>query len=210
MLGRFESGFSGRLTWKRMGYGKSGSDAWKSFKGKEQRVGAVWNREKAAKGMLIVAAHGGTPEWIRVMGTYGLVSAEDRCPCLVDRRALQAIVANWERWDCKLLVHFEDQKISDRMGAGEIKEIKSHTDGLWIRVEWTEAGLGCITRKEFGYLALEFILDDSNRPVELWQAKLTNYLGMNQGVQGPVLCCDREETETKVGRTLTLIKSGTG
>ena len=47
--------------------------AWMAFKGKEQRVGVVWDREKAAKGRLIVAAHGETPEWIRLVGTYGLV-----------------------------------------------------------------------------------------------------------------------------------------
>ncbi len=186
--------------------------AWKSFKKKDSGVGAVWDREKAAKGMLIVAAHGETPEWTRLLGTYGLLPEDGRSPCLVDQRALHAIVANWEQWENELLVHLEDQQICDKMipAAGWIKEIKCHQDGLWIRVEWTEAGLGYITSKEYGYLALEFILDESNRPVELWDAKLTNYPVMDRWGQVLVLHPNKKESQTKVGRTLRLVKDANG
>ena len=182
--------------------------AWMAFKGKEQRVGVVWDKEKAAKGRLIVAAHGETPEWIRLVGTYGLVLENEGLPGFVDRRALQAIVANWEQWDSELLVQLEDQKISDKMipTAGWIKEIKCQADGLWIRVEWTDAGLGYIMSKEYGYLDLEFILDENNRLVELWQATLTNFPVMNQWGHAPEVHCNKMESQTKVGRTLTLIK----
>ena len=90
--------------------------------------------------------------------------------------------------------------------AGWIKEIKCQADGLWIRVEWTDAGLGYIMSKEYGYLALEFILDENNRLVELWQATLTNYPVMNQWGHVPEVHCNKMESQTKVGRTLTLIK----
>jgi hypothetical protein len=171
-------------------------------------VAVSLNKEKASKGRLIVGAHGETPEWIRLVGTYGLVLENEGLPGFVDRRALQAIVANWEQWDSELLVHLEDQKISDKIlpTAGWIKEIRCQADGLWIRVEWTDVGLGYITSNEYGYLDLEFILDENNRLVELWQATLTNFPVMNQWGHAPEVHCNKMESQAKVGRTLTLIK----
>lgn len=183
--------------------------AWRAFKGKGQRTRQDWDREKANRGELLVAAYGGTPEWIRLAENYGLVLDDCRCPCLVDRRALDAIVTHWEKWDADLMVCLKDHKVNETvvLVVGWIKEMKCRPDGLWIKVEWTERGLGYITNKEFGYLSLEFILDEGNRPVELWQAKLTPYPVLHQwGQEFGVYSAQGSQVET--GRNFRLIKGG--
>jgi hypothetical protein len=182
--------------------------AWQAFKRQEAGDGSVRDREKAEKGVLLVAVHGETPEWIRLVRNDELVSDNARCPCLVDRRALAALVARWEQWDEGLVILLEDYKVGDQPApvVGWIKEMKRRTDGLWIRVEWTEEGLGYITRKEFGYLGLGFILDKSNRPVELWQARLTNYPLLNRWEEVLWYLRGRQESQTEAGRRLRLIK----
>jgi Mu-like prophage I protein len=188
---------------------KAAAMAWKAFKGKGKgnRTDKDWDSEKAARGMLLVAAYGGTPEWIRLAENYGLVLDDCRCPCLVDRRAMDAIVNKWEQWEADLMVYLEDHKVNDEVVSvvGRIKEMKCRSDGLWIRVEWTEKGLGCITRKEFGYLSLEFILDEGNRPVELKRAKLTNYPIFNQWGQ-EVGVNFAKGAQSEIGRKFRLIK----
>jgi phage I-like protein len=182
--------------------------AWQAFKRQEARDGSVRDREKAEKGVLLVAVHGETPEWIRLVRNEEIISDKARCPCLVDRRALAALVAKWEQWDEDLVILLEDYKVDDQPApiVGWIKEMKRRTDGLWIRVEWTEEGLGYITRKEFGYLGLGFILDKSNRPVELWQARLTNYPLLNRWEEVLWYLRGRQESQTEAGRRLRLIK----
>jgi hypothetical protein len=186
---------------------KAAAMAWRAFKRKEQRTRQEWEKVKAARGMLLVAAYGGTPEWIRLAENYGLVLSDCRCPCLVDRRALDAIVSHWEQSETGLMVYLEDHKVNETVVpvVGWIKEMKVRSDGLWIMVEWTEKGLGYITSREFGYLGLGFILDEDNRPMELWQAKLTDYsvlheLGQEFGIYSA------QGFQAEPGRKLRLIK----
>jgi phage I-like protein len=186
--------------------------AWKAFKRKEQRVDLDWDREKTAKGMLVVAAYGGTPEWIKLVENDGLILDDGCVPCLVDRQALEAMVADWEKWDEDLVIYLEDQKVCGKMASvvGWIKEMRCLTNGLWIRVEWTEEGLGYITRKEFGYLSLGLILDESNRPVELWQARLTNYPVLDQRGLSSVHHCGQKGSQAEAVRNFRLIRGKTG
>jgi phage I-like protein len=188
--------------------GKAAAMAWQAFKRQDQKVGSVQNREKAAKGVLLVAVYGGTPEWIRVVTNDGLVQDEGRCPCLVDRRALEALVARWEQWDEDLAVLLEDHQAGGRAipVVGWIKEIKCRADELWVRVEWTEEGLGYIMRKEFGYLGLGFILDEGKRPVELWQARLTNYPLVMEWQEELGHLRVQKRSHTEADRRLRLIK----
>jgi phage I-like protein len=188
--------------------GKAAAMAWQAFKRQDQKVGSVPAREKAAKGLLLVAIYGGTPEWIRLVKNDGLVIDDSRCPCLVDRRALDALVAKWEQWDEDLVVLLEDHQTGGRSipVVGWIKEIKCRADELWVRVEWTEEGLGYIARKEFGYLGLGFILDEGNRPVELWQARLTNYPVLTQWQEELGHLRVQKRSHTEADRRLRLIK----
>jgi hypothetical protein len=190
---------------------KASAMAWKVFKGKRQgkrqKTHEGWDREESAKGMLLVAACGGIPEWIRLGKNYGLVLNEGRYPCPVDRRALDVIMAAWAQRDNALRVYLEDGNLNDTPApvVGWIKEMKCRSDGLWIGVDWMEAGLGYITRKEFGYLSLIFILDKSNRPVELTQARLMNSPAFerwgNESEIGTV-----NGSKSQINRKLRLIK----
>ncbi len=182
--------------------------AWNAFKVKEKITRTVLDREKAEKAIVLVAVRGGTPEWIRLINSGEVALADGRYTCLVDRRAFKAILSSWQRRDTELVVKLENRKMSDKITpvVGWIKELEGRSDGLWIRVEWTEAGLGHITRKEFSYLTLVFILDESHRLVELWHARLTNYPSVKQWEELTRDLGEAKESKPKGDRKLTLVK----
>jgi hypothetical protein len=191
---------------------KAAAMAWRAFKGEDPKKERFRDRERAAKGLLIVSAYGGTPEWIKFWGNEGLVLDDDLCPCLVDRKALEALVVYWEQLIGPPNVHLDDVTNENGQGpvVGWIKKMQCNPDGLWVKVEWTEEGLGYISRKEFCYLGLGFILDESNRPVELWQARLTNNPDLHRWLNA--WSCHREKKgyQNEIGGGLRLIKRDTG
>lgn len=182
--------------------------AWQAFKREDPKDKSVRNWQEAKKGVLLVAVYGGTPEWIKLLQNDGIIFNGASCPCLLDRRAFEALIADWEQRDDDLMVLLENYQTSYQpaAGVGWIKEMKYRTDGLWVRVEWMEEGLGYITRKEFAYLALVFILDESNRPVELRQARLTNYLWLNRWEEVLEHLQTRKGSRMESSRRLRLIK----
>lgn len=190
---------------------KAAAMAWKAFKRQEPDDGSGRTRDKGPKGVLLVAVYGGTPEWIRLVKNDGFVIDDNFCPCLVDKRALEALIAKWEEWDGDRVILLEDHNVFDWPATvvGWIKEMKCRADGLWVMVEWTEEGLGYITRKDFGYLGLGFILDECNRPVELWQARLTNYPVLNEWNEERDYLCVQKKSPSESGRRLRLIQGVT-
>jgi hypothetical protein len=156
---------------------KATERAWQAFKRQDPKFGSDQRSKKAETGVLIVRACGGTPEWIRLVKNEELILDGACYPCFVDKRALEAVIAEWEQRGEDLVVLLEDYSVCEQPAplVGWIKEVQCCPDGLWVKVEWTEEGLGYITRNEFGYLSLGFWLDETKRLAELRQARLTNY-----------------------------------
>lgn len=154
--------------------------AWQAFKGPDTR-----SREgvRAEKAMIIVAARGGTPEWIKLMDQAGGAWEDGRCPCVTDRRGIGAIVAHWEQGDGNLPIRLATHQTESLAGpvVGWIQEVQARADGLWIRVEWTQEGLRHLARQEFRYLTLELSLDESCRFRKLGRARLTDYPRLARG-----------------------------
>ena len=58
--------------------------------------------------------------------------------------------------------------------AGWIKELKARPDGIWARIEWTDAARAMIRAGEYRYLSPLFTMDADNRVDLLLNVSLTN------------------------------------
>ena len=59
--------------------------------------------------------------------------------------------------------------------AGWIKELQARADGIWARVEWTDAAKAELAAKEYRYISPVFMFDkETSRVTQILRASLTN------------------------------------
>lgn len=102
---------------------------------------------------------GGAPEWIHVMqaGTFKL--HDGRGPYTLKDPA--AVIEASKREKVDLLIDRDHQtqlapKGTPVLAAGWVKELQSRPDGIWARVEWTDAARAQIAAKEYRYISPVF------------------------------------------------------
>lgn len=102
-----------------------------------------------------------------------------------DKASMEQIVANTQRWagSTDLPVDYDHQTVFGAVqgvggkapAAGWIKELKVQEDGIFGRVEWTEAAATAIKAKEYRYLSPVFFHEKtSGRVLVIRMAGLTN------------------------------------
>lgn len=111
---------------------------------------------------------------------------------VIDDRAIAAMVERFQGEAMKLLVdydHFSYDEGHKSEAAGWIVEVEARTDGLWARIEWTDAGQPAIVNKRYRFVSpvwlpseCEKIADNQLRPMRLDSVGLTNQPNM-KGMQ---------------------------
>lgn len=107
---------------------------------------------------------------------------------VIDDRAIAAMVERFQGEAMKLLVdfdHFSYDEGHKSEAAGWIVEVEARTDGLWARIEWTDAGQPAIVNKRYRFVSpvwlpseCEKIADNQLRPMRLDSVGLTNQPNM--------------------------------
>ena len=130
--------------------------------------------------MELPAGAGGAPEWVHLLPLGTFYGRDGRGPWRVDNPA--AVIAATRRHfgAADIPLDYEHQtELAPRNGkpapaAGWIREMEARTDGLWARVEWTEAGARAVSAREYRYLSPVFLHDKSGQVSRFNSAALTN------------------------------------
>lgn len=158
--------------------------AWRVFRRPDRRPAR--GDDRAWEAVVRCRIWGGTPEWLRLLEEQRENRGEG---LLVDRRALAAILWQWEERGSDLLIGgvaagFHPPFILPEV-AGWIRDLEVREGCLWGRLEWTEPLLALLEAPGSGewWLEVGFGRDASGRPVALQRARLENRRGV-QGVAG--------------------------
>ena len=118
-------------------------------------------------------------EWYQLIPAGTFQGRDGRGPYRLEDG--QAVVEAFHRWACDLCVDYEHQSLNaaEKSGAipaaGWIKALESRTDGIYGRIEWTEAAAACLAAKEYRYLSPVFNYNPKSGAVQmLTGAGLTN------------------------------------
>lgn len=125
---------------------------------------------------------GRAPEWLRLLPLGEVTLGDQREPFTVDREALAAMVQHYRERGLDLVIDYEHQTLAGGKApaAGWIKELEAREDGLWVRVEWTEAARSHLEAREYRYFSPVLRLAKTGRrPVALLHAALTNTPAIN-------------------------------
>jgi phage I-like protein len=136
--------------------------------------------QRATMAALDLATGGDVPEWVHLMPTaQGEVQTQDaRGPYIIDDAA--AIIAASFADQTKLQIdenHAEDL----RAGKGEpspargwITAMEARADGIWGRVEWTEAGRTLVADKAYRAMSPVILHDKAKKVFAILRASLVN------------------------------------
>jgi phage I-like protein len=122
------------------------------------------------------AAEGQAPEWVFILPA-GMPATIDGLVYLVDERAVNSILAAFQRRGQDMVIDYEHQTKSGDIApaAGWIKELQSRTDGIWGRVQWTPRGRAFVVNREYRYLSPVVLVENaSQRVMEIQSVALTN------------------------------------
>lgn len=179
------------------GWGRRQAEAlaWRIFKrgaGSRSEPGRLQEGEEAVWRQRV---WGGTPEWLPLLAQ---AKGAGGSGFLVDRQALRAIMGQWEERGSDLLITLESAAgasppwpLLPGPGApvGWLRQLEYRQEGLWGRVEWTEAAMAIIegadqaVREAKWELVVRYQVDLSRRPVVLQRAGLV-LTGVWQRVAG--------------------------
>lgn len=123
------------------------------------------------------------PDWLRLLPLGEVSLGDGRAPFSVDREALEAMVKHFQERGLDLVIDYEHQTLSGHKApaAGWIKDLEAREDGLWAKVEWTDAARSYLGAREYRYFSPVLRLaKDSRRPVALLHAALTNTPAMDR------------------------------
>lgn len=120
----------------------------------------------------------GVPDWVHLMPLGNIVGRDGRRWKLPDPAA---VVAASRAIGQDLVIDYEHQTDNapnngrPAPAAGWIKELAVRADGIWGRVEWTEAAASHLQAREYRYLSPTFAFDRNTGEVKvLMRAALTN------------------------------------
>lgn len=126
------------------------------------------------------AAGTDVPEWLHLLPSTDFTGVDGRGPFAAPD--LPALIAKFQADGRKLPV--DENHAIDTAGKaglpsparGWIVELQARADGLWGKVEWTEAGRALVEGKEYGYLSPVFMHTAAkpHRIVEVQRVALTN------------------------------------
>lgn len=125
---------------------------------------------------------GQAPEWLCLLPLGEVTLGDQREPFTVDQESLAAMVQHFRERGLDLVIDYEHQTLSGRKApaAGWIKDLEAREDGLWVRVEWTEAARSHLEAREYRYFSPVLRLAKTGRrPVALLHAALTNTPAIN-------------------------------
>lgn len=156
------------------------------------------------------APNGGAPEWIHVMQAGKFTLHDGRGPFHLKDPARVAAASRRETVD---LVIDRDHQIqlaprgTPIKAAGWIKQIEARADGLWARVEWTQAAAAEIAAKEYRYISPVFNYDKKTGEIlRITHASLTNDPAMElTAVASANRFNPEEEEDDPMNKTLTAI-----
>ena len=136
-------------------------------------------------------------------GRVTLVGGE---PFTVDDAAMSAVISAFDSRGLDMVIDYEHQteggEYSSPDGkapaAGWIKSIENRgEDGLWAKVEWTEAAADLLAKKEYRYFSPVFLVSKGERRlVELLRVALTNAPRLNW--IKPIVAKNANPTEKEV------------
>ncbi len=123
--------------------------------------------------------------WVHLLPSGSFTSPRDgRTWMAGDRTALERVVANSLAiaGATELVVDYDHQSVfgaKDGVGgrapaAGWVKQLEVRDDGIWGRVEWTEAASAAIRAQEYRYLSPVFLHDKAGKVLAIRMAALTN------------------------------------
>lgn len=168
--------------------------------------------------------------WYQVvpLGEFVVKHGGKRILQVLDPRAVQAMAERFQAAGEKLLVdfdHFSYDEGNRSEAAGWVVAVEARTDGLWARIEWTDAGEPAIMNKRYRFVSPVWLPDDCEdlgndrlRPLRLDSIGLTNQPNMkgmqplsNRGGEGrlPNSHPTKENTMKKVLELLGLSAEAT-
>jgi phage I-like protein/cation transport regulator ChaB len=164
---------------------KSMATAWAAVKtkfNKNEKTGMWEPKAEMHKAILTLDALGEVPEWIRILPAGTVPLTDSRPPFLVDKKGMAAVIEAFTKRGNDLVIDYEHQTNSTMdngrpaPAAGWIKTLEARSDGIWAKVEWTEAAQEFISKKEYRYFSPVITLEPKTRRVEeLFHAALTNF-----------------------------------
>lgn len=125
---------------------------------------------------------GRAPEWLCLLPLGEVTLGDEREPFTVDQEALAAMVQHFRDRGLDLVIDYEHQTLAGGKApaAGWIRDLEAREDGLWARVEWTEAARSHLEAREYRYFSPVLRLEKNRRrPVALLHAALTNTPAIN-------------------------------
>jgi phage I-like protein len=118
----------------------------------------------------------GVPAWINLL-PLGRLSTFDGREYVVDQAAVDSILTTWAAHGVDMVIDYEHQThTGDKApAAGWIKELQAREDGIYGRVEWTEAASNHVAKKEYRYLSPVILIEKkSKRVLAITDMALTN------------------------------------
>lgn len=125
----------------------------------------------------VLLPQGSPPDWIQLMPLGDVNASDGRRWALADARK---VVAASAPAGVDLVVDYEHQtEFVEKTGqkapaAGWIKQIEARADGIWGRVEWTDAAANHIRGREYRYISPTFLATKAGEVVKILRAALTN------------------------------------
>lgn len=122
---------------------------------------------------------GTVPEWVHLLpiGTFG--GRDGRGPYTVDAAKVIGASMAYQR-GADIPIDYDHQLVhamkngQPAVAAGWIKELRVFPNGIWGRVEWTEAAAARIRSREYRYLSPMFTHDEAGNVIRLAGAGLVN------------------------------------
>lgn len=126
---------------------------------------------------------GGAPEWVHLLPLGRFSGRDGRGPYeLRDQAHARQVIADTRAYHQRadIPVDYDHQLIWVRqngrpaIAAGWVKELEVRDDGIWGRVEWTEAAAQHIAQREYRYLSPVFGHSRDGRITRLFAVSLVN------------------------------------
>ncbi len=131
--------------------------------------------------LLVLAESGEAPEWIQVFPAGAVQSSKG--DFVADAQAMAAVSEAFRALGHDLGVDYEHQTVGGEFqspdgrapAAGWIIELEARADGMWARVNWTDAGARYVVAREYRYVSpVVGIRRGDRRAVVLHSVALTN------------------------------------
>ncbi|MES0034702.1 phage protease [Mesorhizobium sp. M0046] len=134
----------------------------------------------------LITAADATGAWVQLIPAGRFSGRDGQGPWVAgDKASMEQIVANTRRWagSTDLPVDYDHQTVFGAVpgvggkapAAGWIKELQARDDGIYGRVEWTEAAAAAIKGLEYRYLSPVFFHEKTTgRVLAIRMAGLTN------------------------------------